>query len=81
MQVLIDESDGRAKARVMGLKPVGVLGILLRAKKAGQIDSVRQVMQEARNSCTHVPKFVDGSAHHEGSKLHEFYIGRCFGFN
>jgi predicted nucleic acid-binding protein len=31
--LLIDESDGRAKARAMGLNPVGVIGVLLRAKK------------------------------------------------
>lgn len=47
-QVLIDEADGRARAKAMGLKPIGVLGVLLRAKKAGQIDSVRQAMLSLR---------------------------------
>ncbi len=47
-QVLIDESDGRARARAMGLKPIGALGVLLRAKKLGQINSVRQAMLDLR---------------------------------
>jgi predicted nucleic acid-binding protein len=47
-RVLMDESDGRAKAKSMELKPIGVLGILLRAKKDGQIDSVRQAMLALR---------------------------------
>lgn len=47
-QVLMDETDGRARAKAMGLKPIGVLGILLRAKKAGQLVSVRQAMHSLR---------------------------------
>jgi hypothetical protein len=39
-QILMDERDGRAKAKAMGLNPVGVLGILLRAKRDGALDSV-----------------------------------------
>ena len=44
----MDESDGRSRAKAMGLKPVGVLGILLRAKQDGQIASVRQAMLALR---------------------------------
>lgn len=40
--ILLDEHEGRAKARAMGLQPIGVLGILLRAKKDGRIDSLKQ---------------------------------------
>jgi predicted nucleic acid-binding protein len=47
-QILIDESDGRARAKAMGLKPIGVLGILLQAKKTSQIHSVRQAMLALR---------------------------------
>ena len=36
----MDERDGRAKAKGLGLQPVGILGVLLRAKLAGQIPSV-----------------------------------------
>jgi predicted nucleic acid-binding protein len=39
--ILLDEHDGRSKARAMGLQPIGVLGILLRAKKNGEIDSLK----------------------------------------
>lgn len=43
-RVLIDERDGREVARQMGLEPIGVLGILLRARKLGQLDSVKAAM-------------------------------------
>ncbi len=39
--ILLDEHDGRAKARAMGLQPIGVLGILLRAKKDRKINSLK----------------------------------------
>lgn len=39
--ILLDEYDGRAKARALGLRPIGVLGVLLRAKQDGSIDSLR----------------------------------------
>jgi predicted nucleic acid-binding protein len=34
-ELLIDESDGRQVARRMGLEPVGVIGLLIRAKARG----------------------------------------------
>ena len=43
--ILLDEHDGRSKARAMGLQPIGVLGILLRAKKNGEIDSMKAVIE------------------------------------
>ena len=46
--IVMDEQAGRAHARAMGLRPVGVLGILLRAKKAGHIDSLETTMQALR---------------------------------
>ena len=45
MTVLIDEHDGRVAVRAMGLVPVGVLGILLRAKRMGNLDSVVTAMR------------------------------------
>jgi predicted nucleic acid-binding protein len=45
-QILMDERDGRAKA--LGLTPVGVLGVLLRAKREGELVSVKEVMQSLR---------------------------------
>ncbi len=38
--MLIDEHDGRAVAKAMGLTSVGILGVLLRAKRTGRLDSV-----------------------------------------
>jgi len=43
--VLMDEHDGRAAARAMGLTPVGILGVLLRAKRSGALESVESVMR------------------------------------
>lgn len=46
--ILMDESEGRAKAAALGLQPVGILGILLRAKHDQQIDSVKAIMAQLR---------------------------------
>lgn len=47
--VLMDERDGRSIAKSMGLTPIGVLGVLLRAKKSGDITSVRDVLVKLKN--------------------------------
>lgn len=47
--ILIDEHDGRAKAKTLGLQPVGILGVLLKAKQTGTINSVANAMQALRN--------------------------------
>jgi uncharacterized protein len=46
--IVMDEHDGRMRARAMGLKTVGVLGILLRAKKEGKIQSLQDMLQSLR---------------------------------
>lgn len=46
--ILMDEHEGREKARALGLQTTGVLGILLRAKKEGQIKSIAKTMQALR---------------------------------
>ena len=46
--IVMDEHDGRMRARAMGLKTVGVIGILLRAKKEGKIQSLQDVLQSLR---------------------------------
>lgn len=48
-QVLIDETDGRSAAKAMGLRPIGILGILLRAKDEGKIASVSHEMSRLRH--------------------------------
>jgi hypothetical protein len=47
--ILLDEHEGRAKARALGLQPIGVLGILLRAKKDGRIDSLKQTIESLQS--------------------------------
>lgn len=44
--VLIDEIEGRGIAADLGLKIIGSIGVLIRAKEAGYIDSVRFYMDE-----------------------------------
>jgi predicted nucleic acid-binding protein len=49
MQILImDETMGRERARAMGLQTIGVLGVLLHARKQKEIQSVRSAMQLLR---------------------------------
>ncbi len=48
--VLMDERDGRAKARNFGLKPTGILGILLRAKSDGKILSLKSEIDVLRKN-------------------------------
>ncbi len=47
--ILIDEADGRVTAKAMGLRPIGVLGILLRAKHEGKIISLSHEMSRLRH--------------------------------
>ena len=47
-RILMDEHDGRVKAKALGLQPIGLLGVLLRAKRAGALDSVQAAMQALR---------------------------------
>jgi len=47
--VLIDEAAGRAMAVQMGLKPTGVLGVLVRAKKKGLIGRLEPLMDQLQN--------------------------------
>lgn len=47
--LVMDERDGRARARAMGLNTVGILGVLLRAKRQGSIDSLKTTMQALRH--------------------------------
>jgi predicted nucleic acid-binding protein len=44
--VLIDEAAGRAMARHHGLLPIGVLGVLVRAKQRGLIDRVGPLVEQ-----------------------------------
>jgi len=47
-QVLMDEHDGRKKAKTLRLEPTGVLGVLLKAKGEGRVGSVKAQMARLR---------------------------------
>ncbi len=46
--VMIDEQEGRELAAQAGLQVIGVLGILLRAKREGQIPALKPEIQSLR---------------------------------
>jgi uncharacterized protein len=47
--VLMDERDGRRFAQRLSLRPVGVIGILLEAKKVGLINLIRPNLDSLRH--------------------------------
>lgn len=47
--VLLDEKRGRLEATRMGLKPIGVLGILQLAKKEGLAPGIRSLLTDLRD--------------------------------
>jgi predicted nucleic acid-binding protein len=44
----MDEHDGRVKAKALGLQPIGLLGVLLHAKRTGVLESVEAAMHLLR---------------------------------
>lgn len=46
--LLMDDRQGRIAARRLGLTVSGVVGVLIQAKAAGLIPSVREVLEEIR---------------------------------
>lgn len=46
--ILLDESDGRSAAKLLGLQPIGVIGILLRAKTLGHVVAVKPLLLRLR---------------------------------
>jgi predicted nucleic acid-binding protein len=48
-RVLLDEREGRRVAKMLGLQVTGVLGVLLRAREAGHLPSLRDSMERLRN--------------------------------
>lgn len=47
--LLIDEREGRKVAKSLGLKVTGILGVLLRAKQAGELESLIPVIDQLVN--------------------------------
>ncbi len=48
--VLLDEAEGRRRARRLGLRPMGVCGVLLGAKAHGHVQSVRPHLDALRQN-------------------------------
>ncbi|WP_232462056.1 DUF3368 domain-containing protein [Thermococcus siculi] len=46
--ILIDDYDGREVARALGLKVVGTIGVLLRAKLLGKIESLMEELERLK---------------------------------
>jgi uncharacterized protein len=46
--ILLDERDGRIAAERAGLRVTGLLGVLLRARKDGQIQAVKPEVEALR---------------------------------
>ena len=46
--ILLDEREGRKAAKSLGLKVVGILGILLRAQREGRLPSIQKIINELR---------------------------------
>jgi uncharacterized protein len=47
--VFLDESEARRTARIYGLNITGVIGILIRARREGRIQSLREELNRLRN--------------------------------
>ncbi len=47
--MLLDEREGRKVAKSLGLKVTEILGILLRAKQLGEIESLQPVIDDLIN--------------------------------
>ena len=61
--VLLDEKDARSLAEKLGLKVMGTVGLLIWAKKAGYIDSLREELD----------KLIDGLCMFEKERAEKFY--------
>jgi predicted nucleic acid-binding protein len=48
--VLLDDARARRVAERFGIRRIGTLGILRRAKKAGLIDKVRPLVEQLRDN-------------------------------
>lgn len=60
--IVMDENIGRERARAMGLRTIGILGVLLNAKKHNRIRSVNDAMQALRRE---VGFFISDELYHQ----------------
>jgi len=47
--VLMDEKKGRRKLRMLGMQKIGTIGILLKAKEMGYIETIRSDLEKLRS--------------------------------
>jgi hypothetical protein len=47
--VLLDEKEGRRMARRLGLRPFGVIGVLLAARQRGLVPALRPLLDSLRD--------------------------------
>ena len=48
--ILLDDADAREKARLYKLQITGIIGVLLRSKKSGNIESLAPILDRLRNT-------------------------------
>jgi predicted nucleic acid-binding protein len=56
--VLMDEKKGRRKLTQLGMRKIGTVGILLKAKEMGYIGSVKPAMMRLRENGFSISKYV-----------------------
>jgi predicted nucleic acid-binding protein len=59
--VILDDRDARSAAENLGLRVTGVLGVLVQAKRAGELRSVRASMDDLRSRAGF---FVSAAVYH-----------------
>lgn len=56
--ILLDESDARKIAEIYNLRKTGLLGVLIKAKRQGRIQSLKVYLEELRNTGFHLSEQV-----------------------
>lgn len=65
--VLMDDRKGRLVARSLGLQPVGVLGVLIRAKRERMLREVSPCLEQLRSAGIRIsPTLVEWARRHAG---------------
>lgn len=60
--ILLDESDARKIAELYNLRKTGLLGVLIKAKRQGRIQSLKVYLEELRNIGFHLSEQVYNEA-------------------